>query len=144
MANVTIILGGETIEVYELPLRKNRAWCERALAGPLAAERQLTESVKATESVPAAYNGYVTFVTDQEEVMAELVLDYLPDQERRDEYADKMTRGEVLKAFFDLANLSLASSFFLTLYGAAWANGSPEATTGTNSPEPNGASGLTN
>jgi hypothetical protein len=143
MANVTITLGGETVEVYELPLRKNRAWCERALAGPLAAERELSSQVKAGASLSDAYNGYATFVSDQEDAMAELVLDYLPNQERRDEYADKMTRNETLKAFFDLANLSLASSFFLTLYGAAWTSGSPEATTGTNSPEPNGASGLT-
>jgi hypothetical protein len=142
----TIILAGEEVEVYELPIRQNRAWRERAKV-PLTAQKQLAEDAKAADdglALASLYNRYIDMVDDYGDLICDLVLDYLPDQGRRDYYADRATEPEVLQAFIVLVRLAFSTGFFWALTGAALTSGSADPATGTNSPAPSGASGSMN
>jgi hypothetical protein len=139
----TITLGGKPVEVFDLPVRQNKQWKERALAGPLAAERQMLASQQG-QTVTEGYNAYATFVSDHLDDMLDLVLDFLPDQSQRDECANTATQEEVLEAFVVVTNIAFSTSFFLRMYGGAWMTGSETPPTGTNSAEVNGDSGRTN
>lgn len=142
----TIKLAGKEIEVLELPIRKNRAWRERARI-PLSAQQELGVDAEKADN-PAAvadlYQRYVAMVTEHSELILELVLDYLPDQSEREYYAENATEPEVLHAFIALVRLSFSTGFFIALTGAALLSGSAGPATGMSSPDPSGASGSTN
>lgn len=138
-----ITLAGEEVEIHELPFIPNRQWCDRAMP-ILTAEEALTQQVKAGASVAEAYNGFINLQIEHAQTMFDLVLDYLPDQSKREHYANAAKPSEIFPAFFTLAGVAFNNGFFLTTYGAAWIAGEQQPATGTNSVEASGDSGHTN
>lgn len=135
----TITLGKEEVEIFELPFIPNRHWCEKAMP-ILTAD----EAIARQEKMSDGYREYLGQQIDYGQQMFDLVLDFLPDQSKRDHYAALATSSEVLKAFYAVAQVAFSTGFFLGMYGGKWANGLTEPQTGTNSADPSGESGATN
>lgn len=147
-AKPTIVLGGEEIEVFNLSVPKIQAW--RKAARPIVeahdAVIELTKSATAegnSEDIQAASRHLDNLVDDHATDMLNLVLDWLPDQARRDELAEKASMNEVLYNFLPLARRAYQASanFFGEMMFALSVNGLSESQTGTNSPEVSGESG---
>ncbi len=148
---LTIIIGGENFTVYDLSVAKIQAW--RKAARPIVeahdAVIELTKDATAegnAEDVLAAHRHLDRLVDDHATDMLSLVLDWLPDQTRRDELAEKASMDEVLYNFLPLARRAYRASagFFMDMVIGISKAGLNENPTGTNLPDTNGESGQTN
>lgn len=150
-AKPTIVLGGEEIEISNLSVPKIQAWRKSARPIVEAHDAVIELTKKATaegnaEDIKVASRRMDELVDDHATDMLNLVLDWLPDQARRDELAEKASMDEVLYNFLPLARRAYQASanFFGEMMFALSVNGLSESQTGTNSPDPNGESGQTN
>lgn len=148
---ITITLAGEEIECYELPVNKLQSW--RKLARPIIdIQDEVVDTMREgsesndTEQIKCANRMFEGMIDEYLSLMLDLVLEWIPDQSRRDRYASGATTAEVLGAFFPLARLAYRSSvdFFMAMLQDVLIAGSPSNQTGTNSPDPSGASGTAN
>lgn len=148
---IEITLAGDTLTAYELPVAKLQSW--RQLARPIVdAQDGVIEELRAgTEAgdakrIKEANQQFEKLIDTHLVLMLDLVLDWLPDQQKRDHYGERATTDEVLEAFFPLARIAYRSSvdFFLAMWQEVSIHGSPGNPTGTSSPDLSGESGTTN
>jgi hypothetical protein len=136
-----LTLAGQEIEVYELPYRLNKDWCERA-EPPAQALRAVEERTIQGLPLPELYKLYVETLQGHMDTVFTLVLERLP-ADQRTIAEEGATQTELLAAFVKLLREANSTGFFLGLVVAASRTGADELPTGTNLPEVNGESGPT-
>lgn len=143
--HTTISLAGDEIEIHDLPIRKVQDWRKRARV-ILESQEVIAEGIQQLDDADASefapiYQKYVDLLDDHSETILDLVLDYLPDQGKREHYAEQVTEPEVLTAFFPLSRKSFSNVFFWEMVSAVLIHGSSDSPTETNSPGQSGESG---